>query len=134
LSASSSPAADVQLLWQVLPLGYLFSVVVETPVLLAGLSDRHALSVRLFAGVWLTACSYPIVILVLPIVMGFPSSRLLYLSVAEPFAMLAECLLFWLAFGRRGSEPGGALCQDFSAIVLANLASFLGGEALFLQT
>jgi hypothetical protein len=53
-------------LWTFLPLGYALSLVLETPVLLVGLSPRHSIRRRLFAGAWLTACTYPIVILVLP--------------------------------------------------------------------
>src|SRR3981081_643435 len=53
-------------LWRFLPLGYLLSILIETPVLLLGLSSRHSLKRKLFAGVWLTACTYPIVTLVLP--------------------------------------------------------------------
>ena len=41
--------------------GYLFTISVETPVLLVGLSRRHPIRHRLFAGVWLTACTYPVV-------------------------------------------------------------------------
>jgi hypothetical protein len=126
------PDPRVAALWLFLPAGYLLSVLVETPVLLAGLSDRHPMSARVFAGLWLTACSYPVVILVLPVVMGFPQSRLLYLAVAEPLAVLGECLLFWLAFGRRPGAPRKSLGQDFVAITLANVASMLAGEVLFL--
>src|SRR4051794_21252183 len=49
-----------------LPFGYLCTIIIETPVLLAGLSREISLKQRLFAGVWLTACTYPIVVLVLP--------------------------------------------------------------------
>jgi len=41
--------------WAFLPVGYLFSVLIETPVLLVGLSPRHPYGRRLFAGLWLTA-------------------------------------------------------------------------------
>ena len=70
---------------------------------------------------WLTACTYPIVILVLPLLL-IDQSRALFLLIAEVFAPLAECLLFWLAFGKLSSR------RDFAAIVIANLTSFLGGE------
>ena len=45
--------------------------------------------------------------------------------VAEVFALLAECVLFWLAFGRE------ARWRDFGAIVIANIASFVIGEVVF---
>ena len=114
-------------LWHFFPLGYLFSILIETPVLLIGLSHRHSTKRRLFAGIWLTACTYPIVVLVLPFALaGF--SRASYLVVAEVFAPVAECILFWLAYGE-SEQPGKAwMWRDFGAIVIANLASFLGGE------
>ncbi len=108
-------------LWQFLPLGYFFSIVVETPILVLGLSKRHSLKRRILSGFWLTACTYPIVVLVLPLVFaGF--SRAVFLIVAETFAPIAECLLFWLAFG-----GGPGKWRDFLAIVIANLASFIAG-------
>jgi hypothetical protein len=116
-------------LWRFLPLGYLFSILIETPVLLIGLSQRHPIKRRLWAGVWLTACTYPIVVLVLPLTLAH-SSRSVYLVVAETFAPVAECVLFWLSYGK-GAEAGRAsMWRDFGAIVLANLASFLLGEVL----
>jgi hypothetical protein len=53
-------------LWSFLLRGYLFSIAIETPILLVGLSHVHPFKRKLFAGVWLTACTYPIVVLVLP--------------------------------------------------------------------
>jgi hypothetical protein len=114
-------------LWLFLPLGYLFTVAVETPVLLLLLSPRHTLRRRLFAGLWLTACTYPVVVLVLPTLFA-DSARALYLAVAETFAPAAECALFYLAFGGKGSD--GVTWRDFAAIVAANLLSFLAGEVL----
>lgn len=116
-------------LWRFLPLGYVLTVLIETPILLIGLSRRHSIKRRLVAGVWLTACTYPIVVLVLPLLLA-DSSRALYLVVAETFAPVAECILFWLAYG--SSEELGKLSmwRDFAAIVVANLASFLAGEVL----
>jgi len=111
-------------LWRFFPIGYLLTIVIETPILLVGLSARHTLRRRLFAGVWLTACTYPIVILVLPLLF---TSRFIFLLVAETFAPVAECLLFWLAFG---GKEGSVRWRDFAVIVIANLASFGVGEAL----
>lgn len=116
-------------LWAFLPLGYLVTILIETPVLLFGLSTRITVRQRLWCGAWLTACTYPIVVLVLPAIF-FGQSRALYLLVAETFAPAAECLLFWMAF--RGTE--GLRTSDwircFLAIVVANLASFGFGEVL----
>jgi hypothetical protein len=116
-------------LWRFFPLGYLLSILIETPVLLIGLSKRHPINRRLFAGVWLTACTYPIVVLVLPLALA-NSSRGIYLVVAETFAPVAECILFWLAYGETEQVGKASMWQDFGAIVIANLASFLGGEVL----
>jgi hypothetical protein len=114
-------------LWRFLPLGYFLSILLETPILLIGLSRRHSFRRRLFAGVWLTACSYPIVVLVLPLVLaGF--SRAVYLVVAETFAPVAECILFWLVYGEAEQVGKTSMWRDFGAIVVANLASFLVGE------
>jgi hypothetical protein len=116
-------------LWHFFWIGYLFSILIETPVLLIGLSKRHPIKHRLFAGIWLTACTYPIVVLVLPLVLA-NVSRAKYLVVAETFAPVAECILFWLAYGKSEQVGKASMWRDFGAIVLANLASFLGGELL----
>jgi hypothetical protein len=116
-------------LWRFFPLGYLFSILIETPVLLLGLSQRHPIRRRLFAGIWLTACTYPIVVLVLPLILA-SLSRTGYLVVAEVFAPGAECVLFWLAYGESEEVGKASMWRDFGAIVLANLASFVGGEVL----
>lgn len=111
-------------LWRFLPFGYVLTVLLESPVLWIGLSPPHSWRRKLFAGGWLTACTYPIVVLVLPMLLerfGRPT----YLAVAETFAPLGECLLFWLAFGSQ--EPRLArrdVVRDCVAIVLANLTSF----------
>jgi hypothetical protein len=111
-------------LWQFLPLGYFLTIAVETPILFVGLSRHHPKRRRILSGIWLTVCTYPIVVLVLPLLLA-NQSRALYLLVAETFAPLAECVLFWLAFGKQSRW------RDFAAIVIANLASFLVGEIVF---
>ena len=116
-------------LWRFLPLGYLLSILIETPVLLLGLSRRHPQGRKLLAGIWLTACTYPIVTLVLPLLL-VNSSRGIYLVVAETFAPVAECVLFWLAFGKATEVGTRSMWRDFAAIVVANLASFAAGEVL----
>ena len=116
-------------LWRFLPFGYLLTILVETPILLIGLSKRHSIKRRLIAGVWLTACTYPIVVLVLPPL--FENwSRAAYLIVAETFAPLAECILFWLAYGKPEEFGRPSIWRDFAAITIANLASFGIGEVL----
>ena len=116
-------------LWRFFPIGYLLTIAIETPILVIGLSERHSTRRRLLAGVWLTACTYPIVTLVLPLVL-VNHSRGLFLLVAEVFAPVAECVLFWLAFGSKEELGTTGMWRDFLAIVVANLASFGVGEIL----
>lgn len=114
-------------LWRFLPLGYLLTILIETPILVIGLSRHHPLKRKLIAGVWLTACTYPIVTLVLPLLFA-SNSRAVYLIVAETFAPVAECVLFWLAFGNK--QVDRSMLRDFAAIIVANLASFGVGEVM----
>ncbi|HEX6045743.1 MAG TPA: hypothetical protein VFZ22_14720 [Pyrinomonadaceae bacterium] len=116
-------------LWRFLPFGYLLTIAIETPILLVGLSSRHPKSRRLLSGIWLTACTYPIVVIVLPLLLA-NYSRAMFLAVAETFAPVMECLLFWLAFGTPDDLGRRSMWRDFAAIVIANLASFLIGELL----
>ena len=116
-------------LWRFLPLGYLLTIAIETPILVVGLSRRHPVRRRLLAGLWLTACTYPIVTLVLPLVF-VNSSRNIYLLAAEVFAPVMECLLFWMAFGSKDATGTRTMARDFVVIVIANLASFAAGEVL----
>lgn len=116
-----------------LQMGYWFviTVAVETAVLLIALSRRHSWKTRVFAGIWLTACTYPIVWLVIPQLINPNSERTLYLAVAETFAPVAECLLFWLAFERPRPVARRDLIRDMLTIIVANLASF--GVGVWLQ-
>lgn len=115
-------------LWLFLPIGYLLTILIETPVLLLGLPAKVSFRQKLGCGLWLTACTYPIVVLVLPNLIT--ESRFYYLLVAEIFAPLAECVLFWLAFGRELKLNQRDTIQSFAAITIANLASFGIGEIL----
>ncbi len=121
--------APLDRLWLFLPVGYLATILIETPVLLFGLSPKLSLKHKLLCGIWLTACTYPIVVLVLPAIF-LESSRNLYLLVAETFAPLGECVFFWLAFRGRGLLETNDWVRSFAAIVLANLASFGIGEII----
>jgi hypothetical protein len=108
-------------LWRFLPIGYLLTIAIETPILYLGLSAHHPKRRRILSGIWLTACTYPIVVLVLPLLLVH-QSRAVFLLVAEVFAPVAECLLFWMAFGKETKW------RDFVVIAIANVASFLVGE------
>jgi hypothetical protein len=118
--------------WLFLLCGYVFTVLIEAAVLLPGLSARHPLWRRLFAALWLNACSYPVVVLVLPNIFDYTTDRTRYLWVAETFAPLSECTLFWLAFGARQEWLRPSMWRDMGAITAANLASFGAGELLVL--
>jgi hypothetical protein len=119
---------DTDYLWRFLPVGYLVTVLLELPVLVGFLSRGHPMRRRLGAGVWLTACTYPVVVLVLPILI--PSPRWLYVLVAELLAPGAECALFSSAFhiGRNVSRRDRF--RDWAAIIAANLLSFVVGGVL----
>lgn len=135
-------------LWNFLVWGYLLTIALETPVLLAFLSRRHSWTTKLLASFWLTACTYPIVILVLPLLIGEPFGYIAYVAVAEVFAPVAECVLFLLltrpnlernlAASDTASDlpaetpatdasTAASVRQDCLAIVAANLTSFLVG-------
>ncbi|HEX5102581.1 MAG TPA: hypothetical protein VFV87_02140 [Pirellulaceae bacterium] len=119
---------DAAHLWSFLPWGYALTVALELPVLLVGLSPRHPISRRVFAGFWLTASTYPIVVLVLPPLVWNRWGETAYLIVAETFAPAAECLLFWLLFCREvPPPPASGTLRDLAAIAIANLVSFLVG-------
>ena len=121
--------APLDRLWLFLPIGYLITILIETPVLIFGLSPRLSLKQKLLCGVWLTACTYPIVILVLPAIF-IDYSRNLYLVVAETFAPVGECFFFWLAFRGKDLLETNDWIRSLIAIVLANLASFGIGEII----
>jgi hypothetical protein len=129
LAGPSRPTSRPGDLWFFFPIGYLFTVAVETPVLLIGLTRRLSFKQRLFAGLWLTACTYPIVVLVLPIVLS-SFSRSTYLLVAEVFAALGECALFLVAFKGQLESGFTARLRNCGVIIAANVLSFIGGELL----
>jgi len=112
-------------LWAFLPRGYLLTIVIEIPILLLGLSSGHPPGRRLIAGCWLTACTYPIVVLVLPETIGGRWGYIAYVAAAETFAPVAECLLFRAAFPIPVCRA--AAIRDMTAIVAANVASFVTG-------
>ena len=125
----NSPINDSLRLWLFLPIGYLTTILIETPILIFGLSPKLSLKQRILCGIWLTACTYPIVVLVLPTLLG-SISWTLYIVVAEIFAPVGECVLFWLAFRGHKKFVTKDWVRCFIAIVVANLASFGIGEML----
>lgn len=121
--------ASFNSLWLFFPIGYLTTVLIETPFLVFGLSPKLSIKQKLLCGIWLTACTYPVVVLVLPAAMQ-DFSRTAYLIVAESFAHFGECVIFWLAFRGRGDFEMKDWLRSFAAILLANFASFMIGEVL----
>jgi hypothetical protein len=115
--------------WRFLPLGYLLTILIETPILVLGLSRKLSPKQRLLCGVWLTACTYPIVVLVLPAIFQ-GVERWIYLAVAETFAPAAECLLFWMALRGRALFETIDWIRCMAAIIVANLISFGLGEVI----
>ncbi len=122
--------APVPLLVQFL-IGYLATIVMETPVLLVGLNRRHSLQAKLIAGVWLTACTYPVVWFVCSAIFDPATDRGRYLLIAETFAPAAECVIFWAAFIRGTPKQTWATVRDLAAITVANLVSFGVGELVY---
>jgi hypothetical protein len=110
-----------QELWRFLPVGYLLTIAIETPILLLGLSRHHPKQATLARG-HLADCVYLSDRHTCAAALLVNQSRAVFLLVAELFAPVAECVLFWLAFGKE------AKWRDFAVIVIANLASFLAGE------
>lgn len=126
---AATESGDLKRLWYFLPIGYLTTILIETPILIFGLSPKLSLKQRLACGVWLTACTYPIVVLVLPALL-LDYSQTLYLVVAETFAPVGECVFFWLAFRGKNLLDTSDWIRCFIAITVANLASFGIGEIL----
>lgn len=123
---SLDPAA----LWSFLPLGYALTVLLEAPVLWFGLAKVHAWKTRVVASFLLTGVTYPIVVLVMPLLIGAENRYGLYVLVAETFAPAAEVILFRLFFPQAATLPPRAQLRDAVAIFAANLCSFLVGGAL----
>lgn len=105
------------------------TLVIETAVLVLLLSPRHGRLTRLFAGIWLSSCTLPVVWLVIPDSLPRRMPHAASIVAAETFAPLAECALFWWACVHPLPRDARATRRDFGAIVSANLGSFAIGEA-----
>ena len=116
-------------LWQGIFWAYLLTITLETPVLFFGLSPRHAWQRRLFCGVWLTACTYPIVWILFPLTAWQWWGYTAYIVIAEVFAPVAECLIFLAAYADK-TTTWREIIRDCAAIVAANLLSYIGGGYL----
>jgi len=115
-------------LWLLLICGYLVTTLIEIPILILGLPRKFAVKDTIVNGLLLTAITYPVVVLVLPAIftgMGI-ENRVLFLAVAESFAPITEVLFFRYLI----DQPLAArLDREAAVIVVANLTSFLLGEA-----
>lgn len=115
-------------LWLLLICGYLVTTLIEIPILILGLPTKFAVKDTIVNGLLLTAITYPVVVLVLPAIftgMGI-ENRVLFLAVAESFAPITEVLFFRYLI----DQPLAArLDREAAVIVVANLTSFLLGEA-----
>jgi hypothetical protein len=115
-------------LWLLLICGYLLTILIEIPILIMGLPRKFAVKDTIVNGLLLTAITYPVVVLVLPAIftgMGI-ENRVLFLAVAESFAPITEVLFFRYLI----DQPLAArLDREAAVIVVANLTSFLLGEA-----
>lgn len=134
----NSPWYDPGFIVFALITGYTLGVILETPVLMARLSACHSFKSRLKAGLLLTACTYPFVIIVMPRLINPDLHNTLYLAVTETLVPIAECAIFWMIFHRRlQPNPNGTamlsrdvMTRDFAVIIAANLFSFGVGEIL----
>lgn len=111
-----------------LPFGYLATILVETPIIYFGLPERLSPIKKILCSLWLTACTYPFVVIIFPLLF-LDMPRWQYLIIAETFAPLAECILFYVAFRVSGFSRSEWV-WSMIAIVIANLASFGLGELL----
>ncbi len=106
--------------------GYCVTVSIELPILWFGLDKVHSRQEKFFAAFWLTACTYPVVVLAFPQLIDPGANRGTYLLFAESFAIIAECVLFrWVA------TKNANHLRDSVVITVANLTSFLLGELTY---
>ena len=74
----------------------------------------------------MTACTYPIVVLVIPQLISMQTNYVTYLLVAEAVAHIGECALFYIAF-----QPLKQPLRDMLVVFGANLASCFAGLLLW---
>jgi hypothetical protein len=126
----SLPVPDPDALWRWLPVGYAITVALEAPVLMAGLGQpalpgdrRYTVRERMAAALWLTAVTYPVVAVALPLLLWPRASYATYAMVAETFAITVECALFRVVW--RGTA------RDLAVVALANVVSAAVGWWLY---
>lgn len=110
--------------------GYLLTISIETPVLVFGLGNRYTLKEKLFAGAFLTGCSYPFVAIVFPMIWNPYNDYSTYVTISEIFAPVSECIIFALLFQRRKLMSSRLRAQELAVVIAANLVSYLSGELM----
>lgn len=119
------------LLWTKLAVtGYILTISLETPVLFLGLRSRYSVKERLFAGAFLTACSYPFVAVFFPMIWNPYQNYNTYILVSEVFAPVSECAVFAWLFQRQKKLQKRDRIFDYVVITVANLVSYVTGEVL----
>jgi len=98
-----------------LPLGYLFSFLIETPICSSVCRRGIRSGAECSPESGLTACTYPIVVLVICRSLSPAPRAQFYLIIAETFAPVAECALFWLAYGEAEQFGKASMWRDFGA-------------------
>ena len=115
---------------RMIAIGYLLTIAFETPVLYFGLGSRYTPKEKLLAGLVLTLCSYPFVVLLFPSIWNPYSDYGTYVLVSEIFAPVSECVVFAILFQRKKQLSSKPRLVDFFWILMANLTSFSAGELL----
>ncbi len=105
-------------------------MLIETPVLFICLGKRYTTKQKLLAGLLLTACSYPFVVFIFPLIWDPYKQFSIYAFVSEAFAPLSECFVFYLLFQRVKQQSQREKVKDYLAVLFANLMSFLSGLIL----
>jgi len=90
-----------------------------------GLSRRHSVKSRIAAAAWLSSCTVPVVLLVIP---HFLPVIWHWLGAWSDIASLlvldvAACLLFWLVFGNRSQLGKWSMYRDLISVGSALLLS-----------
>jgi hypothetical protein len=113
--------------WVFLIIGYLATVAIEAPVLIAGLSTQRSRQARIAAAFWLTACTYPVVVLTLPAIAGSSNDWVTSLLLAEVVVACGKSCSGGMMCGR---QLIGGPQRDDLVILVANILSAALGQWL----
>lgn len=101
----------------------LFTVVLESLVLFLCLTPDIQPRQRLIAGLSLSLITFPFVNILFPMLLSPFENKIVFYVIAEMFACLTECLLFWFFFNRSKTKDK-QFFSNIIAIVFANFFSF----------